>query len=537
MLMNIPYAAFYAAESDGVDAISTATLKFENTGLAGGSYHEVDANTDADSMAVGVTYPVFVSDLSVLDGALEVTDETVKTINLVTSREKTVTPTEVRGTDVLFCAPSYSWYRLTDAPSRYKTLAANGTTFTFGAVSGRATTAEVTTSVNYDTHHGNEVEIAVNGTGIEKTDTVNGVVVSFDDGTTLGLPHVQGIWARTQIGFHQLGELAGKTITNIRYITTNAVIDCPVSIKLIRAEPAPITYTVSFDANGHGTAPVAQVVEKGTTATEPVAPTENGWTFGGWYTEESCENKFDFQTAIIADITLFAKWTEDSGASPEPATYTVTFETNGGSAVASQTVRSGEKAAKPNDPTKLGFVFDGWYQDAAFAAAFDFEAAITADITAYAKWKEVSTPIAASYTVVRGGSSTWTKGSSATVTITVKRSEADDTCFRHFTGVQIGGTALVNGTDYTATAGSTVITIKPSILEKLSVGANTVTVNFDDGKVETVLNIQAASTTQLHSPKTGDDRAPELWVVLMLLSGLCLAVIGISGRRKGRFNS
>ena len=232
VLMNIPYDAFYEAESEAVDAISTATLKFENPSVAGGSYHETDAATDAESVAVGVTYPVFVSDLSILDTALEITDETTKTINLVSGREKTITPTEVSGADVLFCAPSYSWYRLAEAPARYKSLTANEAGFAFGAVSGRASKAEVSTSVSYDTHHGNEVEIVVNGTGIQSSDTVNGVVVRFDDGSTLGLPHVQGIWSRTQIGFPQLGELAGKTITNIRYITGSGLIDCAVNIKL-----------------------------------------------------------------------------------------------------------------------------------------------------------------------------------------------------------------------------------------------------------------------------------------------------------------
>lgn len=236
VLMNIPYDAFYEAESEAVDAISTATLKFENPSVAGGSYHETDAATDAESVAVGVTYPVFVSDLSILDTALEITDETTKTINLVSGREKTITPTEVNGADALFCAPSYSWYRLSETPAVFKALALEDGSFRFEAITGESSSAEVSTSVSYDTHHGNEVEIVVNGTGIQSSDTVNGVVVRFDDGSTLGLPHVQGIWSRTQIGFPQLGELAGKTITNIRYITGSGLIDCAVNIKLSGAE-------------------------------------------------------------------------------------------------------------------------------------------------------------------------------------------------------------------------------------------------------------------------------------------------------------
>lgn len=72
------------------------------------------------------------------------------------------------------------------------------------------------------------------------------------------------------------------------------------------------------------------------------------------------------------------------------ATYaTVSFDTDGGSAVANQTVRVGAYAEKPADPTKEGFTFGGWYKEDTFTTAFDFEAdAITTDTTIYAKFTE-----------------------------------------------------------------------------------------------------------------------------------------------------
>ena len=69
------------------------------------------------------------------------------------------------------------------------------------------------------------------------------------------------------------------------------------------------SYTVTFHANGHGTAPVSQTVNSGETVTEPTAPTETGYTFGGWYTDSACTNKYNFSTAVTANITLYAKWT------------------------------------------------------------------------------------------------------------------------------------------------------------------------------------------------------------------------------------
>ena len=233
VLMNIPYADFYKAElgeNGSVDAVSGATLKYANSGLAGGSYHDVDA-VDADSQvkALGATYPVYVSDMSKLDASLEVKPDAATTIGIVSGREKTITPTEVTGQDTLFCAPSYSWMKLADKPVRYKTATAEGDAFTFSAVSGRASTVEgVTGSASYYTHHGNFVEVRLNGVTIEEA--VNGVLVTFKDGSVTALPHVQGFWQKTQIGWASSDAVAGKTITNVRFITANAVYDCPVEI-------------------------------------------------------------------------------------------------------------------------------------------------------------------------------------------------------------------------------------------------------------------------------------------------------------------
>ena len=76
----------------------------------------------------------------------------------------------------------------------------------------------------------------------------------------------------------------------------------------------------------------------------------------------------------------------------EEATYTVTFNSQGGSAVASQTVKHGEKVSKPADPTRENYVFLAWYEDSAAVTAFDFSLPITADWTLYAGWKASSTP-------------------------------------------------------------------------------------------------------------------------------------------------
>ena len=71
---------------------------------------------------------------------------------------------------------------------------------------------------------------------------------------------------------------------------------------------------------------------------------------------------------------------------PAEQTFTITFDSQGGSTVAAQTVKYGEKATKPSDPTKENFTFDAWYEDSAAVTKFDFNLAITADWKLYAGW-------------------------------------------------------------------------------------------------------------------------------------------------------
>ncbi len=65
---------------------------------------------------------------------------------------------------------------------------------------------------------------------------------------------------------------------------------------------------VSFNENGHGTAPAPQTVKKGDKATKPSDLSESGYIFKDWYTEAECINAFDFNTVITNDIILYAKW-------------------------------------------------------------------------------------------------------------------------------------------------------------------------------------------------------------------------------------
>ena len=147
-------------------------------------------------------------------------------------------------------------------------------------------------------------------------------------------------------------------------------------------------YTVTFEMGGHGAAPEGQMVDEGEIAEQPSDPAETGWIFGGWYTDATCVTAFDFDTPIVKDTVIYAKWTKE--APPKPETYIVSFNMGGhGVQIAPQIVKDGERAVRPDDPAEEKWKFLGWYADAAFAAIFDFDAPVHADLAVYAKWEAV----------------------------------------------------------------------------------------------------------------------------------------------------
>ena len=224
-----------------------------------------------------------------------------------------------------------------------------------------------------------------------------------------------------------------------------------VTVNLGKANGTPAIYTIIFNSND-GTSVESQNVNAGEKLTEPTpAPTKEGFTFDGWYEDSTFSKKFDFNTPITDNMTLYAKWIENkytltfdanggtgtmapkadlTGEYTLPANgftapsgkqfkgwslttdgaivtkvdmtenktvyaiweniiYTVTFNSNGGTSVESQNVNAGEKLTEPTPaPTKEGFTFDGWYEDSTFSKKFDFNTPITDNMTLYAKWIE-----------------------------------------------------------------------------------------------------------------------------------------------------
>ena len=145
------------------------------------------------------------------------------------------------------------------------------------------------------------------------------------------------------------------------------------------------TYNVIFNVNTDDNVtnePDIQRVESGKTATEPSpAPGRDGYEFAGWYTTADCTTAFDFSTPITAATTLYAKW--DVAVNR----YTVTFDYQGGGTNTTATVEEGQTVEEPEEPVREGYIFSGWYLDAAGNTPYSFASAVRTDFTLYAKWE------------------------------------------------------------------------------------------------------------------------------------------------------
>lgn len=133
-----------------------------------------------------------------------------------------------------------------------------------------------------------------------------------------------------------------------------------------------IFHTIAFDSDG-GSSVVDQSVLDGTTAIQPTDPERGKYTFLGWFVGETL---YDWATPVASDLTLTAKWQNP---------WSITFDSNGGSAIEPITVKHNTKAEKPSDPTKVNYNFEGWFYGEP-ATPFDWNANITQDYTLKAQW-------------------------------------------------------------------------------------------------------------------------------------------------------
>lgn len=141
------------------------------------------------------------------------------------------------------------------------------------------------------------------------------------------------------------------------------------------------TYKVTFDSDG-GTIVEEQLIVEGNTVNEPTAPTKENYIFVEWQLDGK---NYDFSSLVESNIVLVATWKE---LKQEQETVKVTFDSNGGSKVASKTIIKGEKVTKPSNPTRDGYTFSKWTLN---GKTYNFSKTVSSNITLKATWKKIET--------------------------------------------------------------------------------------------------------------------------------------------------
>lgn len=240
VLMNIPYADFYKADGvTGADTVSSATKQKTRASLASGSYH---VNSDGSDIT-GVTFPVKISDASVLEKYTQVTDESEVTITTnIKGKENTVT---YKGQDALFESASYSYYTLSDTPSYYKEATVNEDgSLSFSEVKGEEPTTLINAKTEFSTssRYG-DYQLDITSDDLKNVNTVYGVVVSTKEGSSYGLRHVENIWKKTKLAWStgfvteshgntldskDYAAMMGQTINKVTYYTDRGIYEIPM---------------------------------------------------------------------------------------------------------------------------------------------------------------------------------------------------------------------------------------------------------------------------------------------------------------------
>lgn len=160
-----------------------------------------------------------------------------------------------------------------------------------------------------------------------------------------------------------------------------------------------VLYTVTYDPDGGILAGADSVkAEEGAKIEIPGNPTKEGCTFLGWSQTKGGTEYWDFNNDIVTgDMTLYACWKSDSepdnpGPEPgDPELFTVIFNPNGGilAGMPSVTVKKDEKIAKPENPSREGYKFQGWSQTKDEKKYWNFDSAVIGNMTLYACWMEL----------------------------------------------------------------------------------------------------------------------------------------------------
>ena len=241
-----------------------------------------------------------------------------------------------------------------------------------------------------------------------------------------------------------------------------------VTVDLGKAIGTPVVYTITFNSND-GTSVAPQNVNAGEKLKEPTpAPTREGFTFDGWYEDSTFSTKFNFDTPITDNMTLYAKWTENK--------YTLTFDANGGSGTMTPvTDLTGEYTLPANEFTApSGKQFKGWSLTTDGATVS--KVAMTENRTVYAIWENI--PVV-TYTVsfaANGGTGTMADVTGISGEYTLPANGFTAPAGKQFKAWSVGGVEKAVGDKITVTANTTVTAVWEAVEYNVTVTGGTASV-------------------------------------------------------------
>ena len=197
----------------------------------------------------------------------------------------------------------------------------------------------------------------------------------------------------TRSGYTFKGWSTSKTATSPTYSAGGSyTANASATLYAVWEQNAPTTYTVSYNANGGSGAPSSQTKTHGVTLTlSSTKPTRSGYTFQGWSTSSTATSatySAGGSYTSNSSVTLYAVWKAN------PATYTVSYNANGGSgAPSSQTkTQNVTLTLSSTQPTRNGYIFQGWSTSSTATSPTYYAGgsySTNASVTLYAVWTEI----------------------------------------------------------------------------------------------------------------------------------------------------
>jgi len=195
-------------------------------------------------------------------------------------------------------------------------------------------------------------------------------LISADFGSTIALPQPPTRAHYTFVGWNTAADGTGLWFDETSVISGDLTVYAQWTLQL---------HAVQFDSHG-GSWVETVMIGYGLTVSEPEVPVREGYSFAGWFLDEAYEQPWVFDSdKVTSDILLHAKWSINH--------YAVHYDTQGGSTIEGVIVLYNTMLQPPNDPTKTGSTFSGWYLDPACTVRWDFEQnTVKSEMTLYAKW-------------------------------------------------------------------------------------------------------------------------------------------------------